>query len=162
MPSGAEHALVSSDAQSTFAWRARDAEGVVCSGTMGAVSADEVAVRLREEGRYVVSIRESASGTGDVVTRDRREVRMKRDETIAFFRQISVMLSAGVPNSPLPSGRGPAAPLPGAGAPRGVHAAHLPARLRAAGQRAAVRGHGDAGGPRRRAWRPCRSWVEDA
>lgn len=97
MPSGAEHALVSSDAQSTFAWRARDAEGVVCSGTMGAVSADEVAVRLREEGRYVVSIRESASGTGDVVTRDRREVRMKRDETIAFFRQISVMLSAGVP-----------------------------------------------------------------
>ena len=97
MPSGVDHVLVPSDAQSTFAWRARDAEGVVCSGTMGAVSADEVAVRLREEGRYVVSIRESASGTGDVVTRDRREVKMKRDETIAFFRQISVMLSAGVP-----------------------------------------------------------------
>ena len=97
MPSGVDHALVSSDAQSTFAWRARDAEGIVCSGTMAAVTADEVAVRLREEGRYVVSIRESASGTGDVVTRDRREVRMKRDDTIAFFRQISVMLSAGVP-----------------------------------------------------------------
>ena len=61
MPSGVDHVLVPSDAQSTFAWRARDAEGVVCSGTMGAVSADEVAVRLREEGRYVVSIRESAS-----------------------------------------------------------------------------------------------------
>ena len=99
MPSGVDHAVISSDAQSTFAWRARDAEGAVCSGTMAAISADEVAVRIREEGRYVVSIRESASGTGDVISRDRREVRMKRDETIAFFRQVSVMLSAGVPIS---------------------------------------------------------------
>lgn len=97
MQSAVDQPGISSDANSTFAWRARDAEGVSCSGTMVAISPDEVANRLREEGRYVVSIRDSASGTGDVIVRDRKEVRMKRDEAIAFFRQISVMLSAGVP-----------------------------------------------------------------
>lgn len=99
MPSAADPTVLGGDVRSTFAWRARDAEGVVCSGTMAAGSADDVASRLREEGRFVVSIRRSASGTTEVAPRDRREFRMKRDESIAFFRQVSVMLSAGVPIS---------------------------------------------------------------
>lgn len=99
MPSVADLQPGGASIQSTFAWRARDAEGVVCSGTMAAGSASEVASSLRDEGRFVVSIRESASGTADVAPRDRREVRMKRDEAIAFFRQLSVMLEAGVPIS---------------------------------------------------------------
>ena len=99
MQSAADMHSLDAGVQSTFAWRARDAEGGVCSGTMTAASENEVAARLRDEGRYVVSIRESASGTGDIAPSDRRSTRMKRDEAIGFFRQLSVMLEAGVPIS---------------------------------------------------------------
>lgn len=96
MPLAVDAELGSGGVQSTYAWRARDGEGVVCSGTMSAQSSSEVAQQLRSEGRFVVSVRESASGTDDVAPRDRREPKMKRDESIAFFRQLSVMLKAGV------------------------------------------------------------------
>jgi len=99
MPSAADAIPMNVGVQSTFAWRARDAEGGVCAGTMTASSEGEVAARLRDEGRYIVSIRESASGTADVTPSDRSATRMKRDEAIAFFRQLSVMLEAGVPIS---------------------------------------------------------------
>ena len=82
--------------ESTFAWKARDTDGSVCSGTMSAVSHNDVANRLRSDGRYVISIRESATGTGHVVAADRFRPKLNRTDTISFFRQISVMLSAGV------------------------------------------------------------------
>ena len=82
--------------ESTFAWRARDTDGAVFSGTMSAVSQTEVAHRLRSDGRFVISIRESATGTLQDAPVDRFRPKMKRADTISFFRQLSVMLSAGV------------------------------------------------------------------
>lgn len=96
MPLGAEATIEACAIESTFAWRARDASGSLCSGTMSAVSADEVAARLRSDGRFVVAIRESASGMSEDVPKERRSMRLKRDASIAFFRQLSVMLAAGV------------------------------------------------------------------
>ena len=100
MPSAADlQTGAPASVQSTFAWRARDSEGLVCSGTMTAGSAREVAASLRDDGRFVVSIRQSASGTADEAPTERGQARMNRDESIAFFRQLSVMLEAGVPIS---------------------------------------------------------------
>ena len=84
--------------ESTFAWRARDLDGTLSSGTMSAASASEVATQLRSEGRYVVAIRESAFDLDEVeeAPRGASKSRIKRDDSIAFFRQLSVMLSAGV------------------------------------------------------------------
>ena len=82
--------------ESTFAWRARDANGVLCSGTMSAESAADVAARLRADGRYVVAIRESAAGTSEDLSKEQRTAKIKRDQAIALFRQLSVMLAAGV------------------------------------------------------------------
>ena len=92
----AELSASSQSMESTFAWKARDTNGSVCSGTMSAVSHNDVANRLRSDGRYVISIRESATGTGHVAAADRFRPKMNRTDTISFFRQLSVMLSAGV------------------------------------------------------------------
>ena len=96
MQHAAEQAPTLGGLESTFAWKARDPDGAVCSGTMSAVSLDDVANRLRTDGRFVISIRESASGTFQVASDDQSRPRMKRSDTIGFFRQLSVMLSAGV------------------------------------------------------------------
>ena len=96
MQPAAEHPAVFSGLESTFAWKARDSDGSVCSGTMTALSRDDVANRLRSDGRFVISIRDSASGTLHVAPSGQFRPRLKRSDTIAFFRQLSVMLSAGV------------------------------------------------------------------
>ena len=82
--------------ESTFAWRARDGDGTLCSGIMSAASASDVANRLRADGRYVVAIRESVTGMSEEAPVERRASKLNRDGSIAFFRQISVMLAAGV------------------------------------------------------------------
>ena len=93
MQPAAEHPAVFSGLESTFAWKARDSDGSVCSGTMTALSRDDVANRLRSDGRFVISIRDSASGTLHVAPSGQFRPRLKRSDTIAFFRQLSVMLS---------------------------------------------------------------------
>lgn len=85
-----------SAAESTYAWRARDADGSISSGTLSAVSENEVASRLRSEGRFVISIRQSASGESEPVIQMGHSRRFNRNDVITFFRQLSVMLSAGV------------------------------------------------------------------
>ena len=98
MPLAADQTFLSgeSSAESTYAWRARDADGSISSGTISAVSEHEVASRLRSEGRFVISIRQSASGESEPVVQTTDSNRFNRNDVIAFFRQLSVMLSAGV------------------------------------------------------------------
>ena len=98
MPLAADQTFLSgeSSVESTYAWRARDADGAISSGTISAVSEHEVASRLRSEGRFVISIRQSASGESEPVVQTTASNRFNRDDVIAFFRQLSVMLSAGV------------------------------------------------------------------
>lgn len=89
-------------AQSTFTYRARDHRGEVINGTMVAASPDEVALRLRSEGKYIVGIDER--GLTDQPRLDEGQVRrneaakrVRRDDVIAFAQQLGVMLDAGVP-----------------------------------------------------------------
>ena len=98
MPLAADQTFLSgqSPAESTYAWRARDVDGSISSGTLSAVSENEVASRLRSEGRFVISIRQSASGESEPVIQTNESIRFNRNDVIAFFRQLSVMLSAGV------------------------------------------------------------------
>ncbi len=89
-------------AQATFTFRVRESGGEIVSGQMSAASADEVALRLRNDGKYVVSIEER--GLVDLPRLDREQIRrneaakrIKRDDVIAFSQQLAVMLDAGVP-----------------------------------------------------------------
>lgn len=99
MPLVVECDIQTDGVQSTFSWRARDEAGAVRAGTMSATSQNDVAQRLRAEGMYVIAIRESAAGASDIVVTESRERKLSRDNAIAFFRQLSVMLEAGVPIS---------------------------------------------------------------
>jgi type II secretory pathway component PulF len=97
----------------TFAFRALDASGGEVSGTMAASSAQEVARRLRAEGRTVLSIDRdmgaaglsvagrpgpTAAGRGPVV-RWRGRARPRRADVAALCRHLGTMVEAGVPLS---------------------------------------------------------------
>lgn len=89
-------------AQSTYAFKARDAAGEIVTGTMLAVSADEVGAKLRAEGKYVLAVDVNAmraSITREEVQRHEAARRVRRDDVIAFCQQLSVMLETGVPLS---------------------------------------------------------------
>jgi len=91
-------------AQSTYAFKARDARGQVIAGSVTASSAEEVGARLRSEGKYVISVRENALRAtqeldAEQVRRSETAKRVKRDDVIAFAQQLSVMLETGVPLS---------------------------------------------------------------
>ena len=77
MPLAADQTFLSgqSPAESTYAWRARDVDGSISSGTLSAVSENEVASRLRSEGRFVISIRQSASGESEPVIQTNESIR---------------------------------------------------------------------------------------
>lgn len=89
-------------AQATFSYRVRDSQGEIVNGQMSASSAEEVALRLRNDGKYVVSVEER--GLVDQVRLDSEQIRrneaakrIRRDDVIAFSQQLAVMLDAGVP-----------------------------------------------------------------
>ena len=89
-------------AQSTFAFKARDSSGSVVSGSMVAISAEEVGLRLRAEGKYVLSVQDNALRASEELDQEqfrRNEAakRVRRDDVIAFCQQLSVMLETGVP-----------------------------------------------------------------
>ena len=89
-------------AQSTFAFKARDSAGDVVTGSMVAGSADEVGARLRAEGKFVLNVDDKPM-RGDIeldamqVRRNEAAKRVKREDVIAFCQQLSVMLETGVP-----------------------------------------------------------------
>lgn len=91
-------------AQSTYAFKARDARGQIVTGSISAASAEEVGARLRSEGKYVISVRENALRA--MTDLDATQIRMneaakrvKREDVIALAQQLSVMLETGVPLS---------------------------------------------------------------
>jgi type IV pilus assembly protein PilC len=91
-------------AQSTYAYKARDARGQIVTGSLSAASAEEVGARLRSEGKYIISVRENALRAiteldATQVRRNEAAKRVKRDDVIALAQQLSVMLETGVPLS---------------------------------------------------------------
>ena len=89
-------------AQSTFAFKAKDSSGALVNGSVVATSADEVATKLRAEGKYVLSVREDALRASEQldaaqIRRNEAAKRVKRDDVISFCQQLSVMLETGVP-----------------------------------------------------------------
>jgi type IV pilus assembly protein PilC len=89
-------------AQSTYAFKARDSSGAIVTGSVVALSAEEVGARLRSEGKYVLSVQENALRAAaqlDEIQLRRSESakRVKREDVIAFCQQLSVMLETGVP-----------------------------------------------------------------
>lgn len=89
-------------AQSTYAFRARDAAGSIVTGQVVAGSAEEVGARLRTEGKYVLSVTDNAMRAAAVlderqVRRNEAAKRVRREDVIAFCQQLSVMLETGVP-----------------------------------------------------------------
>ncbi|MCA9296309.1 MAG: type II secretion system F family protein, partial [Phycisphaerales bacterium] len=90
-------------AQSTFAFRARDAQGEIASGTMTAASSTEVSARLRAEGKFPISIDANAMRSSAVSVSDAKAIRkleaskrVRREDVIAFCQQLGVMLETGV------------------------------------------------------------------
>jgi type IV pilus assembly protein PilC len=91
-------------AQSTYAYKARNAAGEVMAGTVVATSAEEVSARLRAEGQFVFEIDESpmrvfADLDERQIRRNEAAKRVRREDVIAFCQQLSVMLETGVPLS---------------------------------------------------------------
>ncbi len=89
-------------AQSTYAYKARNAAGEVMAGTLVATSAEEVNARLRAEGQFVFEIDESpmrvfADLDAQQLRRNEAAKRVRREDVIAFCQQLSVMLETGVP-----------------------------------------------------------------
>ncbi len=89
-------------AQSTFAYKARDSQGQMISGSLVASSSKEVGEKLRAEGKYVVSVEDHAMNAGtpldpEQIRRDESAKRIRREDVIGFCQQLSVMLETGVP-----------------------------------------------------------------
>jgi type IV pilus assembly protein PilC len=89
-------------AQSTYAFKARDHDGQIVTGTISAGSADEVSARLRGEGKYVLAIEDRAMrAIADIdaaqIRLNESAKRVRREDIIALCQQLSVMLDTGVP-----------------------------------------------------------------
>ncbi|MCH2141274.1 MAG: type II secretion system F family protein, partial [Phycisphaerales bacterium] len=81
----------------TWSWRARDTSGNLLSGATAAASAQEVAARLRKEGKVVLGVKPGAAGMVSPSASTRSGGRsVPRSEVLEFSRQVSVMLEAGV------------------------------------------------------------------
>ena len=81
----------------TWSWRARDAGGNLLSGVLTAPSAQEVASRLRSEGKVVIGVSRGGAGESTPVATSRPDGRVvPKAELLQFARQVSVMLEAGV------------------------------------------------------------------
>ncbi|MCH2160715.1 MAG: type II secretion system F family protein [Phycisphaerales bacterium] len=81
----------------TWSWRARDASGNLLSGVLTAPTAQEVASRLRSEGKVVLGVQRGAtSESSQTISNRPGGCAVPRSELLAFSRQVSVMLEAGV------------------------------------------------------------------
>ena len=79
----------------TFAYEARDAEGLTDSGVLTAASLDEAARSLRREGKTIISVREQDGyGAARPTRRRRRKVGLR--DVILMTNQLGVMVDTGV------------------------------------------------------------------
>lgn len=80
----------------TFAYRARDERGKLVSGTMDAVSADEVAAKLRKMGYIATGVNALAPGIKlDAVAAAYRPVRTQ--DVLVFYFQLANLIESTVP-----------------------------------------------------------------
>jgi type IV pilus assembly protein PilC len=91
-------------AQSTYTYKARDADGTVVTGSLVADSPEDVGARLRSNGKFVLSVSQNAmrptvSLDADQIQRNEAAKRVQREDVITFCQQLSVMLETGVPLS---------------------------------------------------------------
>jgi type IV pilus assembly protein PilC len=91
-------------AQSTYTYKARDADGTVVTGSLVADSPEDVGARLRSNGKFVLSVSQNAmrptvSLDADQIQRNEAAKRVRREDVITFCQQLSVMLETGVPLS---------------------------------------------------------------
>lgn len=85
------------EARATFAYRVLDSDGRETGGTMAAASAEEVARKLRAEGRTVLSIgRDEAIASKSTLSRG---TRARRSDLAMLCRHLGTMADAGVPIS---------------------------------------------------------------
>jgi type IV pilus assembly protein PilC len=86
------------EVRATFAYRAVDVDGREVSGTLAAASAEEVARKLRADGRTVLSIgRDEAIATSSSARA--RAGRARRSDLALLCRHLGTMADAGVPIS---------------------------------------------------------------
>ena len=89
-----------SAARATFNFRALDSDGREVSGTVIAQSPQEVARRLRGEGKTVLAIDRDARLAGNAAeARPTRAARARRSDLAALCRHLGTMSEAGVPIS---------------------------------------------------------------
>jgi type II secretory pathway component PulF len=89
-----------STARATFTYRAIDADGREAVGTLIAQSPQDVARRLRSEGKTVLTIHRDARLVGSATeTRPSRAARARRSDLAALCRHLGTMADAGVPIS---------------------------------------------------------------
>lgn len=87
-------------ARATFNFRALDAEGREVTGTVIAQNPQEVARRLRSEGKTVLAIDRDARLAGSATeARPTRTARARRSDLAALCRHLGTMSEAGVPIS---------------------------------------------------------------
>ena len=81
-----------------FAYRARNAAGVLSAGELAAESVAEVAAALRRDGLFPVDIApRAAAAAAKAAAGGRRGPKLKTAEVVHFATQLSVMAEAGVP-----------------------------------------------------------------
>lgn len=80
----------------TYAYKARDAAGKLVQGTMDSPSKEELIRKLRQMGYMTSGIREALPGLKIGTVLDVYQ-RIKSDDRIIFFVQLSNLISAGVP-----------------------------------------------------------------
>lgn len=85
------------EARATFVFHALESDGREASGTMAAASAEEVARKLRSEGRTVLSIGRDEAIAASAVTP--RGGRARRGDLALLCRHLGTMADAGVPIS---------------------------------------------------------------
>jgi hypothetical protein len=89
------------EARATFVFRALESGGREVSGTMAALNPQEVARRLRAEGKTVLSIgldtNISAKAKSDRAQSAKQGVRVRRSDVSSLCRHLGTMAEAGVP-----------------------------------------------------------------
>jgi type II secretory pathway component PulF len=89
------------EARATFAYRALDGNGRESSGTMPALNAQEVARRLRADGKTVLAIgldtNISDKAKGERPKQTRQGMRVRRADISGLCRHLGTMAEAGVP-----------------------------------------------------------------
>src|SRR5690606_28059018 len=86
----------------TFKFQAKDPTGKTVSGTLSAETQGDVVADLRRRSLTPISIKKSGGSGGSLFAKAKTEKRarkssVKRGELEVFTRQLSTMLSAGIP-----------------------------------------------------------------